>query len=76
MHGRLVSPTLSALQRMIADAQDMLGRIATFEETGGTRWRNCELVDFRPVSEYRRCVIGGTDLFTCEVTGTVETAGG
>jgi len=76
LRGRLVSTTLDALQRSIASTQDMLGMVSTFEETGGTRWRNCVLIDFRPAGEYRRCMVGGADFFTVEVTATVETAGG
>jgi hypothetical protein len=76
LRGRLVASSLDRLQSSVRDTQDWIGTFGIFEETGGTQWDNCELIDYRPVTDYRPCVVGGGTFFTCEVTGTVEYAGG
>jgi hypothetical protein len=76
LRGRLVATTLDRLQASIVNSQDWIGTFGLFEETGGAEWDNCELVDYRPTSGFKRCIIDGITYFTCEVSGTVEYAGG
>lgn len=75
--GRLTASTLLGLQRAVSDAQEWIGTFGTFEETGGQRWRDCELIDFRQAGDYSGMVgfdAGG--YVTVEITATIEQAGG
>lgn len=76
IRGRYVANTLGRLQSAIADAQDRIGTFGMFQETGGGRWRDCELIDFRPASGFQTCQINGATQYTCLIVATIEQAGG
>jgi hypothetical protein len=72
--GRIVATTLGALQNFISNSQALIGTFGTFEETGGTTWRNCQLKDYRPQGAYQAISLSGVNFWTVEIAATVETA--
>lgn len=73
--GRLIALTLADLERQIASGLALMdGRVGVFESTGGIVYRNCELVDYRPVPPFQRAFFNGGLVYTCMVQATIEQA--
>lgn len=75
VRARIVELSLPRAEQAVLRGLNFVdGATYPFVSTTGLRYKNCELTDFRPVSNYQRVRIGNQDYWTIVVQGTIEQA--